>query len=324
MLSSRERQRDHRIELENVGDHAMKRKAPVWVALMLCLLIPTDVLNQTTRKKVPEPQGPHILGKLTTAKKTISVFGQPIAYYEAGRGATLVLLAQLGWDSHMWSQNMPALAQNYRVIAIDLLGTGESSKPQIDYKMDTWTDFIAEFLRLKGIRKATIVGSVMGGALAVQFALDHPEMSDGFVCAASNSGPGEHQGGRQPANWPSLAGMRRTLMASFYDKSLVTDEVVRQRFEYRLRIDDGYTIQRHLSDHRPPYSLQELSTIKVPALFVWCRQDEITPLKWGEDYAAAVAGAQLVVIEGCGHYPNIEKPVEFNRAVVSFLKNRKP
>ena len=78
------------------------------------------------------------------------------------------------------------------MLAIDLLGTGKSSKPLVDYKMDTWTDFIADFLRLKGIQKATIVGAVMGGALAVQFTLDHPEMSEGFVCAASNSGPGEH------------------------------------------------------------------------------------------------------------------------------------
>jgi Alpha/beta hydrolase family len=57
----------------------------------------------------------------------------------------------------------------------------------------------------------------------------------------------------------------------------------------------------------------------VPALFVWCREDEITPLKWGEDYAAAVPGAQLAVIEGCGHLPNLEKPEAFNRAVIEFL-----
>ena len=269
-------------------------------------------------------QRPNLLLKLAAPKKTISVFGQPIVYYEAGRGRTLVLLAQLGWDSHMWAQNMPALAANYHVIAIDLLGTGESAKPHIEYKMDTWTDFIAEFLRVKGIPKATIVGSVMGGALAVQFALDHPEMSEGLVCAASNSGPGRHEGSGQPANWPSLAGVRRTMMASFYDKSLVTDEFVRSRFEYRLRADDGYTIERHLSDHRAPYSIQELSAVRVPALFVWCRQDEITPLKWGEDYAAAVPGAELAVIDGCGHFPNLERPRKFNQVVIDFLKKKAP
>lgn len=265
---------------------------------------------------------PNILGKLTLPKRTLPVFGQRIAYYESGRGKTVVLLPNLTWDSHAWSQNLPAIAAKYHAIALDLPGTGESAKPFIEYKMDTWTDFIAEFLRLKGIPKATIVGAVMGGALAVQFALDHPDMSEGLVCAASNSGPGKHDGGLRPENWPSLAGTKRTLLASFHDKSLVTDAVVRARFKDRLRVDDGYTVARHLADHRVPYSVSELSAIRVPALFVWCREDEITPLKWGEDFATAVPGAQLAVIAGCGHLPNLERPEEFNQAVIEFLDKR--
>ena len=267
-------------------------------------------------------QRPSILGKLKVAKRTVPVFGQQIAYYEAGQGRVVVLLPNLTWDSHAWSQNLPALAEKYHVVALDLPGTGESVKPLIEYKMDTWTDFIAEFLRLKNISKATIIGAVMGGALAVQFALDHPDMSEGLVCAASNSGPGKHEGGLRPENWPSLAGTKRMLLASFHDKSLVTDALVRARFEDRLRVDDGYTVARHLADHRAPYSVDELSAIRVPALFVWCREDEITPLKWGEDYAAAVPGARLAVIEGCGHLPNLEKPEKFNQAVIEFLDKK--
>jgi hypothetical protein len=53
-----------------------------------------------------------------------------------------------------------------------------------------------------------------------------------------------------------------------------------------------------------------------------CREDEITPLPWGQDFAAAVPGARAV-IEGCGHLPNLEKPQELNRAVVGFLSERK-
>jgi pimeloyl-ACP methyl ester carboxylesterase len=283
---------------------------------LCCLSIPAS-------KGFAQGPRPDILGRLTVPKQTILVFGQQITYYEAGQGRAVVLLSNLGWDAHAWSQNMPALAGKYHVLAVDLIGTGESAKPLIDYKMDTWTDFIAEFLRLKGIQKATIVGAVMGGALAVQFTLDHPNMSDGFVCAASNSGPGEHAGGLATANSPSLAGTKRNLMAAFHDKSLVTDEVVRARFEDRLRTNDGYTIQRHLSDHRAPYSVQELSAIKVPALFVWCQEDQITPIKWGQDYAAAVPGARLAVLSGCGHLPNLEKPSEFNEAVLNFLESQK-
>jgi pimeloyl-ACP methyl ester carboxylesterase len=305
----------------------MRRKGYFLETLLLCLVtagLASGARGHPLKQAPAESQRPNLLLKLTTPQKTIQIFGQRIVYYEAGRGKTLVLLANLGWDSHMWAQNLPALARNYHVIAVDLIGTGGSAKPHIDYKMDTWTDFIAEFLRVKGIRRATIMGAVMGGALAVQFALDHPEMSEGLVCAASNSGPG-HDAAKQSAGggWPSLAGVKRGLMAALHDKSLVTDELVRSRFEYRLRADDGYTIERHLSDHRAPYSVQELSGIRVPALFVWCRQDQITPLKWGEDFAAAVPGANLAVIDGCGHLANLEKPVEFNQAIINFLEKQR-
>ena len=57
----------------------------------------------------------------------------------------------------------------------------------------------------------------------------------------------------------------------------------------------------------------------VPVLFVWCREDRVTPLKWGEDYAAAVRGAKLVIVEKCGHFANIEQPEAFNAAVIEFL-----
>lgn len=304
----------------------MKWKEYLSEALLLCLLttgLAYGAPGQPLKQAGAESQRPNLLLKLTAPQKTTTVFGQRIVYYEAGRGKALVLLANLGWDSQMWAQNMPALVRNHHVIAIDLLGTGGSAKPHIDYKMDTWTDFIAEFLRVKGIRRATIIGAVMGGALAVQFALDHPEMSEGLVCAASNSGPGHDEVKQSAGGWPSLAGIRRSLMAALHDKSLVTDELVRSRFEYRLRADDGYTIERHLSDHRAPYSVRELSGIRVPVLFVWCRQDQITPLKWGEDFAAAVPGANLAVIDGCGHPPNLEKPGEFNQAIINFLEKQR-
>lgn len=261
-----------------------------------------------------------ILRHLTIPRHEITVFGQRIVYYESGKGTPLVLLANLGWDVNAWAQNVPDLARNHRVIALDLIGMGGSAKPLIDYKMNTWTDFLAEFLRLKQIPKATIVGAVMGGALAVQFALDHPERTAGIVVAASNSGPGKHEGGdHSPPSGPSLAGTRESLELAFFDDSLITDEVVRGRFEFRLRTNDGYTIQRHLSDHRAPYSREELAAIHAPALFVWCREDAITPLSWGEDYAAAVPGAKLTVLDRCGHLPNLEQPAAFDRAVLEFL-----
>jgi len=250
------------------------------------------------------------------------VFGQRLAYYEMGSAdaPTVILIPNLGWDSQAWAQNAPALARHYHVIAVDPLGMGRSSKPLVDYKMDTWTDGLAELMRLKGIDRATFVGAVMGGALAVQMALDHPERVSAIVVAASNTGPGAHEGGaRSPTYGPSLAGIRAGLLEAFFDSSLVTDALVRARLTYRLSAGDGYTIQRHLADHRPPYTPAELARISVPALFVWCREDRTTPLSWGEDYAKALPAGRLVILERCGHFPNLEQPGDFNRAVTGLL-----
>ena len=291
------------------------------IASFLLLLCTTGVAQQTGTQPAR-----NLLAALPVPPRFIPIFGQRIAFYEAGprRTGTIILLPNLGWDSHAWAQNFSALARAHHVIAIDPLGFGLSAKPLVDYKMDTWSDMLAEFLRVRGIGRATFAGAVMGGASAVQMALDYPDRVEGVIVAASNSGPGPHEGGmsRIPSE-PTLAGTRANLLAMFHDSTLVTDALVRARFAFRLRTNDGYTIQRHLADHRVPYTREELSGIQVPALVVWCRQDRVTPLSWGEDYAAALPRGKLVTIEACGHLPNMEQPAAFNRAVLEFMHSRK-
>jgi pimeloyl-ACP methyl ester carboxylesterase len=288
----------------------------VVLALLAASVLSTPAPAQT-------PTRANLLDTLKLPVRMERVFGQRIAYYETGPVAApaLVLIPSLTWDAHAWAQNVPELSRSFRVIVIDPLGTGRSDKPMIDYKMDTWTDTFAEFLRVKGIQRAAFVGAVMGGALAVQMALDYPTMVSSIVVAASNSGPGPHEGGaRSPMYGPSLKGVRASLREAFFDSTLVTPEVVRARFARRLSANDGYTIQRHVADHRPRYTIEELRNITIPALFVWCREDVTTPLSWGEDFAKALPRGRLHVIEKCGHYPNIEKPAEFNQAVMNFLR----
>lgn len=265
----------------------------------------------------------HLLDTLAIRVSYVDVFGERMAYYEGGKrsATTVILLPNLGWDSHAWAQNFDPLARDYHVIAVDPLGFGRSAKPLLDYKMDTWTDLLNEFMSMKRIARATFAGAVMGGALAVQMALDYPDRVQAVVVAASNSGPGPHEGGMEIPSSPSLSGTRANLLALFHDSSLVTDAFVRNRFAFRLRTNDGYTIQRHLADHRVPYSVQELARIRVPALVVWCRQDRITPLSWGESYAAAFPQGRLAVLDSCGHMPNLEQPEAFNDTVREFLRS---
>ena len=269
----------------------------------------------------------HILDTLRLPVRYEQVHGQRLAYYEAGAPSApvVILVPSLTWDAHAWAQNVEAFTRDYRVIVIDPLGTGRSDKPRIDFKMHTWTDGFAEFMRLKGIDKAAFVGAVMGGALAVQMALDHPERVSAIVVAASNSGPGPHAGPvRSMLGGPGPAGVRANLLATFFDSTMVTDSLVSERFAQRQRAGDEHTIRTHLADHRPRYTEAELARIAVPALIVWCREDQVTPLSWGEDFAKPLPAGRLVVIERCGHYPNLEQPAAFNVAVTGFLATAIP
>lgn len=266
-----------------------------------------------------------LLGHIDVPAQSLKVFGQNVVYYEAGRGTTLILLSNIGRDANDWFPNFKPLSERFHVVALDLIGIGRSDKPMIEYKMRTWTENIAEFMHLKKIPKAIVGGAVMGGALGVQFALDYPGLSAGVLVAASNSGPGKHEGSVSwSSDMASMTELREHWHQAVFDPALVTDDFVRASWEARLRANDGYVMARHFADHRSPYSEEELGRISVPALFVWCREDRITPLPWGEQFAASVKGAKLTTLDQCGHFPNLERPQQFNSAVIAFFGSSRP
>jgi pimeloyl-ACP methyl ester carboxylesterase len=169
------------------------------------------------------------------------------------------------------------------------------------------------------VATATIAGVEMGGALAVQFALDFPEKCAGIVISGTNSGPG-HPAAKPGQVSSSYQAMRGALLREFDDDSLVDDALVRARYEARLRSNDGYTISRHLADHRAPYSTEELSHVAAPALVIWCEHDDMTPPDWGQAYADALKSSRFVLIKACSRVPNLERPDDYNAALRAFLK----
>ena len=114
-------------------------------------------------------------------EKVAAVYGQNIHYFEVGRGPTVILLHGLGGAKEFWLANIGALASKYHVYAIDQIGFGQSDKPLIDYKIATFADFLHGFMQTEKIAKATLVGNSLGGWIATDFAVQHPEMVDKLV-----------------------------------------------------------------------------------------------------------------------------------------------
>jgi pimeloyl-ACP methyl ester carboxylesterase len=117
----------------------------------------------------------------TPIERQAVVFGQYVRYIEAGSGRTLILVHSLAGSSQHWQQAIVPLAQHHHVIALDQIGFGRSDKPLLDYRAETFVDFPDEFMRVRHLPKATIVGSSLGGWVAALLAIEHPERVDRLV-----------------------------------------------------------------------------------------------------------------------------------------------
>ena len=251
-------------------------------------------------------------------EKVAAVYGQNIHYFEVGQGPTVILLHGLGATKELWLANIGALAPNYQVYAIDQIGFGQSDKPLIDYKIATFADFLQGFMQAEKIAKATLVGNSFGGWIATDFAVQHPEMVDKLVLV--DAAGLAWQKSLPDLNPSTIAGWRTLIELVFYDKKMVSDEGVMQAFTQHMRNNDGYTIERTVASFASPqFEDGHLASIHAATLVVWGRQDELIPLASGEKLRDGIAGAKLLVVEHCGHVPQIEKPAEFNQALLEFL-----
>ncbi len=256
--------------------------------------------------------------------KTITVFGQAIHYFDMGSGPVVVLLHGLGSRKEDWLPVLEPMAQKYRLLVPDQIGFGRSDKPLLDYSIQTYVDFLNEFLRQLKVEKASLVGESLGGWIAALYVAEigggaHLIPVEKLVLVDA---AGLKQDKPIPdLNPSSLAAMRGMMEAVFYDTSWLSEDALRKIFTDKLAVHDGYTVRSILGN--PGLGAERLderlASIRVPTLVTWGKQDKLLPIASGERYAAGIPGAKLVSFDKCGHVPAIEKTEEFLAAVTSFL-----
>jgi len=263
-------------------------------------------------------------GQGQPADRTITVFGQSIHYFDMGSGPVVVLLHGLGSRKDDWLPVLEPMAQKYRLLVPDQIGFGKSDKPLLDYSVQTYVDFLNEFLRQLKVEKASLVGESLGGWIAALYVAEigggaHLMTVEKLVLVDA---AGLKQDTPIPdLNPSSLAAMRGLMEAVFYDTSWLNEDALRKIFTDKLAVKDSYTVRSFLGNAaREKERLDaRLGNIKVPTLVVWGKQDKLLPIESGERYAAGIAGAKLVSFEKCGHVPPVEKTEEFLAAVMPFL-----
>ena len=256
--------------------------------------------------------------------KTVAVFGQAIHYWDVGSGPVVVLVHGLGSRKEDWTPVLQPLAQKYRLLVPDQIGFGKSEKLLLDYSVQTYVDFLDEFLRQLKVEKASLVGESLGGWISALYAV---ELGEGaHLTPVEKLVLVDAAGLKQDAPIPnlnpsSLATMRGVMESVFYDTSWLNDDALRRIFTDKLSVHDSYTVRSFLGN--PMIATERvddrLAKIKMPTLVVWGKQDKLIPMAMGERYAAGIAGAKLVSFDKCGHVPATEKTEEFLTAVTAFL-----
>ncbi len=258
-----------------------------------------------------------------------------IFHYDIGEGEPVVLLHGYNHHAEAWVRNIgPLAAAGWRVIALDLPGFGRSGVPEMRYSLPGYADFMVEFLDALGIGSAHLVGSSMGGAIALRLAVDHPDRARtitgvdaaGFFTSI-------------PRFWSIAANpVVKTLIRPFLGQPrLLQWSHSRAYYDSTLSSTDqtdlmaeAYT-QPGYKDHilgmaesmllAPEGELlwDALPAITAPVLIVWGRQDRTIPVSHAYRAAQRLPSAEVVIYDECGHLPMYEKPDDFNRDLLDFL-----
>ena len=258
----------------------------------------------------------------------VDVDGVPIHYIERGSGPAAAALIH-GFLGHTYSFRylIPELAKDRRVVAVDLKGSGYSSRPQKgDYSLTEQARLVIRLMDKLGIDRASVVGHSLGGEVAMRLAANWPERVEKLVLAASVSGDRIPSLPVTPLIKPILWLIgrlfgRRIFRRQFYDPRKATKEVL-EAYRRPLRIKGtGHAVYQTLRDMRREKAV-ESSRITAPVLILWASSERILPRWVLSRLRKRFPQAKVVAIERAGHLLLEEQPEQANRAVKSFLEGR--
>ena len=237
-------------------------------------------------------------------QRRIEVDGDPVHYQIAGAGEPVVLVHGLSGSTRWWGCNVPALARHFRVYVVDLIGFGQS-RGRRPFVLAEAGDFLARWMEVAEIGRASIIGHSMGGLIALDLASEFPDRVEKLVLVDAAVLP------RKAGYAPHALGLLRALrhMPLGFLPILVTDAWRAGPVTILEAARDLLT-----ADVRP-----ELAQVRAPTLLVWGEHDALVPLVIGKEVRAALPSAKLVVLRGAGHNPMWDRADAFNRVVLGFL-----
>lgn len=269
-----------------------------------------------------------------------TVNGVKLYYEVSGQGEPIVLIPGLGLDHTYFRHAMPHLESHFQVIAYDPRGMGRSDRPAVEYTMELWAEDLKALLAHLGVTSAHIVGSSLGGCVALALLRTSPRIAKSLILLAAFS--------ELDRSLETNFRMRIAIVEAMGMGPIIRDHVLlwtlsREFIETERgkQAADGLLATLATNDPRlyveflksilrfggvmpgqehAPKVTAELPRIDAPTLVVVGDKDILTPVAFSAKIVAAMPQAELAVIKDCGHITFIERPEENTRLIVDFLR----
>ncbi|MEV0084341.1 MULTISPECIES: 4,5:9,10-diseco-3-hydroxy-5,9,17-trioxoandrosta-1(10),2-diene-4-oate hydrolase [Saccharopolyspora] len=278
----------------------------------------------------------------TTSRTAKLPSGLTLHYHEAGdpSASTVVMLHGGGPGASSWSnfsRNIGVFAEDFHAIAVDQPGFGRSDKPTEHGQYFTHSaTALLELLDELGIERAHLLGNSLGGGTAVRFALNHPDRAGRLVLMGPGGlslnafAPDPTEGVRKLSAFGAPPGPSKEKLADFlramvYDQSLITDELVDERYAAASSPESLAAMRAMGASFMHPDTFEEgmlwreAYRLRQRVLLIWGREDRVNPLDGALVALKLIPRAQLHVFGRCGHWAQVEKFAEFNRIAKDFL-----
>ena len=265
---------------------------------------------------------------------TVRANGINIYYEEHGSGEPLLLIMGWGGNAATWMPQIPGLAQHYRVIAFDNRGAGRTEAPEGPYSIRQMAADTAALLDALAIERTHVFGISMGGMIAQELALAHPERIDALVLGCTSAGGGDAAGAAQlhseisdfrervGDDGPDLAWFSDFLRRLWTDEALAKSDPHLQDFVFSIirfppRPNGLRSQAAAIAAHN---AYDQLSTIRQPTLVTTGSDDTLIDPENSHLMVQRLPVAELRVFDGLRHAFHLERPDLVNATIIEFIE----
>jgi pimeloyl-ACP methyl ester carboxylesterase len=264
----------------------------------------------------------------------IEIEGMQVHYRIEGSGPTLVLLHGTASSLHTWNGWAEVLQDSFRVVRMDLPAYGLTGPhPEAKYNITDYVDFVDRFLEALSIDEFALAGNSLGGGIAWNYAISHPEKVKQLILVDASGVP---KNGSSPIVFrlaknkilaPILkritpkSFIQKNIEQVYFDDSKVTIDLVDRYYNFALRTGNR---QAFIDRSRQVYTMEinNLKSIECPTLILWGQHDEWIPVEDAQVFKSEIKDSQLIIYENSGHVPMEEIPNETAQDAREFLNSK--